>query len=181
MERKDLEKLVERKLSQYQIAKVYNIGQTTVRYWLAKYGLRTKWSGKLPIYECIWCGNKFHSRRRDMLICSKECGRNIRLQSYIKKIEKKITDGLPFSARTAKRYLLATAGNKCSICEIRKWLGKSVGLIIDHINGDSNDNTIKNLRLVCGNCDMQLPTYKGRNAGNGRFSRRKRYAEGKSY
>ena len=126
-------------------------------------------------------GNKFHSRRRDMLICSKECGRNIRLQSYIKKIEKKITDGLPFSARTAKRYLLATAGNKCSICEIRKWLDKSVGLIIDHINGDSNDNTIKNLRLVCGNCDMQLPTYKGRNAGNGRFSRRKRYAEGKSY
>jgi len=40
---------------------------------------------------------------------------------------------------------------------------------------------LKNLRLVCGNCDMLLPTYKSKNKGNGRHNRRKRYAEGKSY
>lgn len=54
-------------------------------------------------------------------------------------------------------------------------------LIVDHINGNPEDDRLENLRLVCGNCDMQLPTYKSRNLGNGRAWRRQRYAEGKSY
>ena len=33
---------------------------------------------------------------------------------------------------------------------------------------------------VCGNCNMQLPTFASKNRGNGRFYRRQRYAEGKS-
>ena len=42
------------------------------------------------------------------------------------------------------------------------------------------NNIISNLRLVCPNCDSQLPTYKNRNKGNGRHSRRVRYSKGKS-
>ena len=40
---------------------------------------------------------------------------------------------------------------------------------------------LDNLRLVCPNCDSQLPTFKGRNTGNGRYYRRQRYKAGKSY
>lgn len=54
-------------------------------------------------------------------------------------------------------------------------------LILDHVDGDSDNWYLTNLRLVCGNCDMQLPTYKSKNWGNGRASRRKRYADAKSY
>ena len=50
-----------------------------------------------------------------------------------------------------------------------------------HIDGNSDNNALVNLRLVCGNCDMQLPTYKSKNRGNGRHNRRKRYSEGKSF
>ena len=39
----------------------------------------------------------------------------------------------------------------------------------------------ENLRLVCPNCDSQLPTYKSRNRGSGRHSRRQRYRDGQSY
>ena len=49
------------------------------------------------------------------------------------------------------------------------------------MNGDSENCALDNLRLVCGNCDMQLPTYKSKNRGKGRAWRRRRYAEGKSY
>jgi len=54
----------------------------------------------------------------------------------------------------------------CALCENPgKWRGQPLVLRIDHINGVNNDHRIENLRLLCPNCDSQLPTYCGRNAG----------------
>lgn len=36
-------------------------------------------------------------------------------------------------------------------------------LELDHINGDSRDNRIKNLRILCPNCHSLKPTHRGRN------------------
>ena len=52
---------------------------------------------------------------------------------------------------------------------------------LEHIDGDSTNNRLETLRLVCPNCDSQLPTFKARNRGKGRAWRRQRYADGKSY
>ena len=35
-------------------------------------------------------------------------------------------------------------------------------------NSLASDNEIENFRLVCCNCDAQLPTFKSKNRGNGR-------------
>ena len=43
--------------------------------------------------------------------------------------------------------------------------------IIDHIDGDASNNMPDNFRLVCPNCDSQLPTFKARNTGNGRATK----------
>lgn len=74
----------------------------------------------------------------------------------------------PGARRVAKRYLIYTQGNKCSICGITDWMGKAAPLVCDHISGDSSDNKIENFRLVCCNCDAQLPTFKSKNKGKGR-------------
>lgn len=85
------------------------------------------------------------------------------------------------SCRTIKARFLENFGYKCWICGTEEWCGRPVPLVLDHINGDPYDNRFENFRLVCGNCDMQLPTYKAKNTGNGRHERRKRYKQGKSY
>ena len=63
--------------------------------------------------------------------------------------------------------------NVCNICGLsKKWNGKSIVLILDHINGISNDNRIENLRFVCPNCNSQLDTHCGKNDHS---RKRKRY------
>ena len=47
----------------------------------------------------------------------------------------------------------------CVICGQEPfWQGKPLTLILDHINGKNNDDRLENLRWVCPNCNMQLPT-----------------------
>ena len=48
---------------------------------------------------------------------------------------------------------------KCSICGQEPfWQGQPLTLILDHINGINNDDRLENLRWVCPNCNIQLPT-----------------------
>lgn len=46
------------------------------------------------------------------------------------------------------------------------WNNHQLGLILDHISGNSRDNTPQNLRFLCPNCDSQnQETRGGANAG----------------
>jgi hypothetical protein len=45
------------------------------------------------------------------------------------------------------------------------WNGKPLKPILDHIEGNNSDNRPKMLRLLCPNCDSQLPTRGGANKG----------------
>jgi hypothetical protein len=131
---------------------------------------------RLP--HCIICGNK--TKKGAHKYCSLQCQADHRWiidKETIAK-EQKVT-----GIRQAKRYLLETQGHRCAIphCGISEWHGQPVLLICDHINGNSEDWSLPNLRLICSNCDTQTPFYKNRNKGNGRHFRRQRYKDGKSY
>jgi len=62
---------------------------------------------------------------------------------------------------------LFSAGLKKPKCEKCGWNKKSkdgrLPLELDHINGDSRDNRINNLRILCPNCHSLEPTHRGRN------------------
>ena len=71
-----------------------------------------------------------------------------------------------FDTTNLKKRLLkdGVLENKCAICSIwPEWNNKPLSFRLDHINGVNSDNRLRNLRLVCPNCDSQLDTYCGRN------------------
>jgi hypothetical protein len=45
------------------------------------------------------------------------------------------------------------------------WNGKPLLPTLDHIDGNKQNNLPSNLRLLCPNCDSQLPTRGGKNRG----------------
>ena len=51
----------------------------------------------------------------------------------------------------------------CSHCTNTTWLGAPIPLELDHKDGDSQNNCITNLRLLCPNCHALTPTYRGKN------------------
>ncbi len=169
-----IKNLVDAGLSQHQIADNLKIGQTTVRYWLKKYKLKT--SKIKTSLQCQFCSCNLTKRQKKFcsILCQKKFFWDLKKKEIILTQEER-------SVKSAKRFLLENRGNQCEICKNEKWCGSPIPLIMDHIDGNAENNKLTNLRLVCGNCDMQLPTYKGRNKGNGRHNRRKRYQEGKSF
>lgn len=85
------------------------------------------------------------------------------------------------SHKSAKRYLLLS-NPRCALCSTGEtWNGKPLVMVLDHIDGNADNNQLDNLRILCPNCDSQTPTFKNRNKGRGRYARRTRYHEGKSY
>jgi hypothetical protein len=54
--------------------------------------------------------------------------------------------------------------NSCYECDfLPMWRGKPMTLSLDHINGDSTDNRIENLRILCPNCHSQTETFGSKN------------------
>jgi hypothetical protein len=122
--------------------------------------------GSIPRTPCVICGAPSYVKSN---VCSSFC-RGL----------KRIQEGTAGIA-TLKKTKLILEGRVCSICKRKSWLGQPIPLVMDHIDGKPSNNAWDNLRLVCGNCDMQLPTYKSKNKNGGRPWRNQRYAEGKSY
>ena len=55
-------------------------------------------------------------------------------------------------------------GWECECCHNKKWQGKKIPLEVHHIDGDSTNNKLENLQLLCLNCHAQTENFRNNNS-----------------
>jgi ribosomal protein S27E len=81
-------------------------------------------------------------------------------------LDQVMVENSDYCSQSLKRRMLREGLliDRCSICGHEpEWNGKSLVLVLDHVNGKSNDHRKENLRLLCPNCNSQQDTFAGRN------------------
>lgn len=71
-------------------------------------------------------------------------------------------------ASRIKKHLIK-AGYKedyCEGCGITEWNNKPISLPLHHIDGNSKNNQLDNLEILCPNCHVQTDNYGSKNARN---------------
>lgn len=76
-----------------------------------------------------------------------------------------LVEGSNFSRSHLKKRLFEEGVKepRCELCgQGELWRGRRMALILDHINGISDDNRLENLQIVCPNCAATLDTHCGK-------------------
>lgn len=129
-------------------------------------------------YTCINCGELNENKPNT---AGKYCNNHCQMEFQHKQRISEWKASGKFPGKNGVKRYLSEQKEGCWVCGITEWNGKEITLELEHIDGNSDNNTEENLALLCPNCHSQTDTYKGRNTGNGRHYRRLRYKEGKSY
>ncbi len=127
------------------------------------------------------------SSRTDCVICNKPCFKYNKCCSKdcyklfnLNKINDRIKKGESVSFGTIRKHFILKHGAKCmkcGWCEVHPITGL-VPIHVDHIDGNSDNNSENNLQIVCPNCHSLTPTFGVLNKGKGRRLRRIKRAQG---
>lgn len=186
----ELEKLkqyvFENNYSYEKIGRMYNCSGTTIKKALIKrrilLPIRSSNTGKIPWnknkskkYYCLNCGKELNKTKNTYhKYCSNHCEQEHHYKQWVNKY--KVDNSIAKSTKWGqipsplKRYIFDKYENKCCICgwsEINPYTN-TLPLEIDHIDGNSENNSEENLRLICPNCHSLTSTYRDANRGKGR-------------
>jgi len=155
MEKEILESLINQGKSSYDISKLLNKSQTTVRYWLKKYGLKTNW---YQFQKKEKFGTKAICRKHGLT----EYNKSNRCRKCLVEAVQKRRDDIKIKSVNYK-------GGKCEKCGYNKYIG---ALEFHHLNPEEKDfsigykgytrswekvkEEIDKCMLVCSNCHREL-------------------------
>jgi len=130
--------------------------------------------------SCLYCSKKLPAYASKY--CSNQCQSNHRYKEYINRWKLgQETGSRGVNTKNLSghilRYIFSKYDSKCTECgwnTVNIHTG-NIPLEVDHIDGDSENNTEDNLILLCPNCHSLTNTYKNQNKGHGRLWRRERY------
>lgn len=131
---------------------------------------------------CEHCGGLTKGKpNRAKKFCSVKCQQALIREGNMKSLL--AGDKMQLGGAALRRLLIEKFGAKCMECgwdKINPHTGKCP-IELEHIDGNSENDVLENLKLLCPSCHSLTATYKALNKGKGRHKRRQRYQEGKSY
>ena len=133
----------------------------------AKYNNKRK--EKKDYGNCLCCNSKLN--RKEKKYCNNKCQGIYKRKKIFEEIE---NDNSNMSSRNYKLYLIWKYEEKCMKCgwaETNKY-SNTIPIELEHKDGNSKNNNLENLELLCPNCHSLTSTYKGLNIGNGRDERK---------
>lgn len=120
--------------------------------------------GSYRVYNCLHCNkeNKYGASKTNKF-CNNTCQ-----QGYQKRLaDIQIEQGVVLGIAIMRRYVFDTRGNNCESCGVgNEYNNKPLTLQLDHIDGNSDNNSLINLQILCPNCHSQTDTYGSK--GNGK-------------
>lgn len=173
-------------LSYEEIGRLYKCSGNNIKKVMRKRGIklpiRSKNNGKTPHnkgknkeYYCLNCGTHIDSRKNTKhKFCSNACQQSYEYKIWVKKYKQ--DNSIAVNTKWGKipcylrRYIFEKYQNKCCECGWSKVnpYTNTIPLEVDHIDGNSENNSEENLRLICPNCHSLTASYRGANRGNGR-------------
>lgn len=120
------------------------------------------------VNNCLHCGSETYNDK----YCKNQCQHDY--EWNLAKI--KISNGEVLSEFQMRRYIVEHRGNNCEQCgQGPEWNGKPLTLQCDHIDGNSDNNRLDNLQIVCPNCHTQTDTWCARNKKNTKRNKYQRF------
>jgi hypothetical protein len=193
-----LKELIENGLSTYQIANYFNCSSTKIVYQIKINDLVNLYKSKIHngyirenipvkyakenLEEIVKKSNSFEEVYSKLNLINRGANGKT-LRKYIKKYEintehfvkfknlGKISSYMPLEIYLKEKlYKEHYKKRVCELCgQDEIWKGHKISLILDHIDGNHENNDIVNLRIVCPNCNASLPTFAGRNTNKNRI------------
>jgi len=127
------------------------------------------------VHNCLYCNTEFnHSSGTRNKFCSTLCNSKY---TWEYKSVPKIEQGL---GGNLHRYLRESRGEHCELCG-QGAIHNNLPLVlqVDHIDGNSDNNKLDNVRLLCPNCHTQTETYgsKGKGSRYKKETKRNKYLQ----
>jgi len=87
-----------------------------------------------------------------------------RFDCRVKPIEDYLSGKRDIKSYKLKKRLLDDGlfQHRCCRCRRTTWMKQPIPLELHHIDGNSSNNQLHNLELLCPNCHAQTPNYRGR-------------------